>query len=81
MCADKNPCGSPDFCLDDGGCACGIPGNRDRVSPRVTLICGHDTEEPAFLCASGNERCPTLQACAEDPDNCMPDVPHIPIVR
>ena len=79
MCASKKTCGSPDFCLDDGGCACGIPGNAERVALGSTLVRGHDTEEPAFLCASGNERCPTPQACTDDPDMCMINVPPLPM--
>ena len=79
MNAKETRCGSPDFCLDDGGCDCGIPGNRPEFPTTSGLQPGHDAEEPAFLCASGNELCPTQQACQEDPDNCMPDVPMAPL--
>lgn len=78
MSADQTQCGSSDFCLGNGSCDCDIPGNHYR-EPAVTDAASHDSEESAFLCASGNERCPTPEACAADPDNCTADISHLPM--
>lgn len=68
----KNKYGNPDLSLNHDDCGCDIPGATTPAQQ------GHDTEELAFLCASGNEQCLSPQECAADPQNCIPDVPHMP---
>ena len=73
-------CGSPDSCLDHAGCDCGIPGNKAREADTFAMPHEpHDREGDEFLCPN-NESCPSPQECAINTENCVQEVPHMPLL-